>query len=153
MKPTAHLAASAVASTSLYFFTKSMPIAGASLIAGFLVDIDHLIDYFREYGFRTDIREFLRIFYETRFRKLYLVFHSWELIFTLLLLAWLSGRNEVLFGLSAGVLQHLILDQFANGVTPWGYFFTYRVIKRFSMREIVREAVVMKKRKQRQPGS
>jgi hypothetical protein len=148
LKPTAHLAASAVLSGTVYFLTKSVTVAGVSFFTGFLIDVDHVVDYFREYGFRGDVKEFFRVFYETRFKKLLLLFHAWEWVAGLSVLAWISGRNEIILGLLIGAGQHLLLDQFFNEVAPWGYFFTYRVAKRFLVNEIVRKEQVPGKRKQ-----
>ena len=141
-----HLAASAVVSTSVYLFTKSIVVTGVSFFCGFLLDIDHFLDYVREYGFRVNVKEFSCVFYETRFKKLFLIFHAWEWMAGLLIFAWFSGWNGIFLGLFIGTFHHLVLDQFGNGVTPQGYFFVYRVAKRFSMEDVVPEAEVMKRR-------
>jgi hypothetical protein len=148
MKPSTHIAASAAISTSLLYTTKSELIAGASFFCGFLIDFDHVLDYIREYGFRNNAKDFFRIFHETRFNKLFLIFHAWELVIGLFLLAALSGYNELIIGISIGMFHHLLLDQIANGVTPWGYFIIYRAVKKFSTNDIVRDDVVQRKRMQ-----
>jgi hypothetical protein len=146
LKPVAHLTASAVVSTLIYAATRSMPVTVVSFFSGFLLDIDHFIDYIREYGLRVSRKEFFRVYYETRFEKLLLLFHAWELVPGLLLLAWLSGWNEVMLGLLAGIFHHMVLDQVGNGFTARGYFFIYRAAKRFSMKAIVREAALIRRR-------
>lgn len=129
MKPSSHLIASAVVSTSIYMQTKSETVSIVSFLSGFLIDIDHCIDYVREYGFKTDVKEFFRIFHETRFKKLFLVFHAWEWLPLLLFLAWFYQWNEIILGVFIGVFHHLILDQFANGFSVWGYSIIYRAKK------------------------
>ena len=148
MKPAAHLAISAVVSASIYLSIKSVSVAGASFIGGFLLDVDHFLDYIREYGFRADSKEFFRVFYETRFNKLVLFLHAWEWAIGLFFLAWFFSWNELILGSFIGVFHHLVVDQLANGATVWGYFFIYRAAKRFSMKDIVLKAVVNRKRKQ-----
>jgi hypothetical protein len=145
MKPAAHVAASAVISGSIYLTTQSATVAGISFLSGFLIDVDHVIDYIREYGLRPDIGKFLRVFDESRFRKVVLLFHAWELIACLFLLSWLSGWNEIPLGICIGAFQHLVLDQFVNGARPWGYFFIYRATKRFTIHKVIREAVLQRK--------
>ncbi|MBN1309144.1 MAG: hypothetical protein JXA18_14565 [Chitinispirillaceae bacterium] len=146
MKPAAHFAASAVVSASIYLSTKSVPVAGASFMCGFLIDVDHFLDYIREYGFRTDSKDFFRVFHETRFTKLVLFLHAWEWTIGLFFLAWFSGWNELILGSFVGVFHHLVLDQWANGATAWGYFFSYRAVKGFSMEAIMLKAMVERKR-------
>jgi hypothetical protein len=148
MKPSVHLAASAVVSASLFAVTKSPTIAGVSFLCGFLIDIDHFIDYFREYGFRINRKDFFRVFNETRFEKLWLVFHAWEWVFALFLLAIMSGWNEVVLGLLIGVVHHMVLDQIGNGVTAGGYFIVYRAINRFVVKSVVPEDALRRQRKQ-----
>jgi len=146
MKPTAHIATSAAIATTLYILTKSVSLAGISFFCGFLIDADHLLDYVREYGFRGSREEFFRLFYETRFNKLLLVFHAWEWVVALLLLAAYNDWNNVVLGGAIGIFQHLVFDQMTNGVTPGGYFIGYRAAKHFSRECIVREEVVQRKR-------
>jgi hypothetical protein len=148
VKPTIHLAASAAVSASLYVVTKSATVAGTAFFCGFLLDIDHILDYFREYGFRFNRREFFHVFNETRFEKLWLVFHAWEWVFALFLFAVVSGRHEAVLGLLIGVFHHMVLDQVGNGATTGGYFIVYRAANRFATKTVVREDVVRKQRMQ-----
>jgi hypothetical protein len=146
LKPAAHLTVSTIVSTALYIVTKSATIAGVSFFCGFLLDLDHFLEYVREYGFRAKFRDFFRIFHETRFEKLLLVLHAWEWVVALFFLAWFSGWNDIVLGVLIGLLHHMVLDQLANGFTPWGYFLTYRAKHRFLMSSIVQQAVVNRKR-------
>ena len=145
LKPTVHLAASAVISGSIYLSTKSATVSAVSFLCGILIDVDHVLDYVREYGFRADIREFLRVFYTSRFRKVVLLFHAWELVAGLFIVSWLTGWNEVLLGLGIGTFHHLLLDQFGNGMRPLGYFLGFRILKRFTIVKIIREEVLRRK--------
>ena len=148
MKPTVHIAVSAVVSASLFVVTKSATIAGASFLGGFLLDIDHFLDYYREYGFRINRRAFFYVFRETRFEKLWLIFHAWEWVFVLLLFAVVSGWNHVVLGVLIGVFHHMALDQIGNGATAGGYSIIYRAAKRFDAKTVVPEEVVRKQRVQ-----
>ena len=138
MKPVIHLTASAVVSASLYGMTKSVTISVVSFFTGFLIDIDHVFDYLREYGLQPDLKKFFRVFYENRFEKVVLVFHGWEWIAALFVLSWSSGWNKPLLGFAIGALHHLVLDQMGNNATGPGYFFVYRAVKRFALGAAVR---------------
>jgi hypothetical protein len=74
--------------------------------------------------------------YKGDFYRLYVIFHAWEYI----PLAWLAGyiMNNYTFSIvfSAAYLAHMIPDQLMNNVKPWGYFLTYRIMKKFAMTEI-----------------
>jgi hypothetical protein len=152
VKPTVHLVASAIVSGSIYAGTRSVTIAAVSFLWGFLIDLDHVVEYVREYGWRLDVREFFRVFYETRFRKLVLLFHAWEWVAALALYSLLAGWNGIITGLLIGTLHHLILDQLGNGSTRWGYFITWRAMRRFTMTEMIRESRVRERRGQKQDG-
>ena len=140
VKPTVHIAASTVISALLFGITKSVGITMVSFFTGFLIDIDHVFDYVREYGFQVSREKFFRVFYENRFRKLLLVFHGWEWIGILFLLARYCDRSGWALGMAIGALQHLVLDQIGNTVTGPGYFFVYRIWKRFAAGAVVRDA-------------
>ena len=133
-----HVTASAVVSATLYGATKSVPLAVVSFLTGFLMDIDHVFDYLREYGMQPDPKKFFRVFYENRFEKVVLAFHGWEWIAVLVVCSWAAGWNELLLGIATGALHHLILDQLGNNATGPGYFFVYRAAKRFALRAAVR---------------
>ncbi len=138
MRPIVHIAASAIVSSLLFTITRSVTITAVSFFSGFLIDIDHVFDYLREYGFRISLKAFFAAFYGNRFKRLILIFHGWEWMLLLLLLSWRSGWNEVLVGIFFGAVFHLIIDQMGNEVTCPGYFFCYRVLKGFMVKAIVR---------------
>jgi len=146
MKPAVHITVSAAAAVPLYYITGSKTVAATSFFWGFLIDTDHVIDYLREYGLRFDLKGFFHSFYETRFRKLVLLFHAWEWVALLAVLIWCGNRSSVILGLLVGTVHHLLLDQFGNGPTNLGYSIIYRACRRFSTMEIIRKSVVDKKR-------
>ena len=106
---------------------------------GFLIDVDHAVDYVLVEGGR-DLRPgtFLRHYTEGRVRRTVLALHSWELFAVLVALAWTRGEPW-LVGYLAGGLMHLALDLVYNGrYTPHSivlfYSFTYRALHRFDAR-------------------
>ena len=133
LKPVVHVTASAVVSAIVFGITRSVNCSVVSFFTGFLIDIDHVFDYLREYGFQPDRKKFFRVFYENRFDKVLLVFHGWEWIAVLFSLSYVTRWNEPLLGVGIGVLHHLILDQMGNNATGPGYFFFYRAAKGFAL--------------------
>ena len=82
---------------------------------GFLIDVDHAVDYVLVERQR-DLRPgtFLRHYIEGRVRRTVLALHSWELFALLVALAWRTG-DPWLVGYVAGGLMHLTLDLIFNG--------------------------------------
>jgi hypothetical protein len=104
---------------------------------GFLIDVDHVIDYVTIERQR-DLRPgaFLRYYVEGRYRKTFLLLHSYELFAVLGLVAWHVG-HPALWGYLLGALMHLALDITFNGepTAPKSmavfYSFAYRLAHRF----------------------
>ncbi len=138
MKPSVHLTISVAVSLSIYAASKSVKLAAASFIGGFLLDLDHFFDYFREYGLKIKINEFFDVFYETRFKKLILPFHAWEWLPVLLVFSLFSAWNSWTMGFCIGMTHHMVLDQSGNNIRALGYFFVYRAIKGFAKNSIIR---------------
>jgi hypothetical protein len=117
MKPGHHAAVSIVISGILYSIFKSWGLAVASLISGIFVDLDHIIDYWIEYGLRVNLKQFFNYFDEKNFKnrkKLFFVFHGWEWLIVLVAAAWLTGWNLWVTGLLIGYGQHMIIDELYN---------------------------------------
>jgi hypothetical protein len=120
-----HMAVSGVISAGVYAASRSVIVAGTSFLAGFLIDLDHIIDYWLTHPWRFNVRHFFVTCEEYRLKSIYLFLHSWELIIMLCLLSYVS-RSAVALGLMLGFVHHLVLDQIFNYVYPAGYFFIYR---------------------------
>jgi hypothetical protein len=126
----------AAACAAVGYATGSLPLAAAVGAGGFLIDLDHAVDYV-VFERQRDLRPgaFLRYYVEGRIRRAVLVLHSYELFAALALLAWLTEAT-LLSGYLVGALMHLGLDIIFNGrVTPYSiaafYSFTYRAWHRF----------------------
>ncbi len=138
MKASRHAALSVPVSAAVFALSRSIPAAIAVMLGGVLIDLDHVIDYVREYGFRIDVAHFFETFYHTRYRRIVLLFHAWELMIALALIAWATGWNPWLWGLTIGASTHLALDQTFNYTRPGTYFFVWRLAKRFQRDKIIR---------------
>lgn len=130
--------ASAPVAAGVWYFTHNIWYVGLSLFLGFLVDVDHVIDYIREEG-KFNFRDLFVKSYRGDFRKLYVIFHGWEYI----LLAWAGAviAGAPAFGVvfTVSYLVHMIPDQLMNNVKPLGYSIIYRWSKGWVMSEFFNE--------------
>ncbi len=115
MSPGGHLVTTAAACAVVYAGTGSPALVAGLAAGGFLIDVDHVIDYVLFEGQR-DLRpgSFLRYYVNGRVRRVVLVLHSYVLLALLAAVAWLT-RIEWLWGWVFGMLLHLPLDVIFNG--------------------------------------
>ena len=126
MKTTAHIYASIAAGGAAYGLTGSPAISVSCLLSGVLLDVDHLLDFYLLTDERFTFNGFLSWCHELRWKKIYLVLHSYELYFLLVLAACLF-TSEVLTGVLLGMGLHLLMDQLGNtALNKWFYFMTFR---------------------------
>lgn len=131
MNATAHVLASATIGGILFLYTRSAAVWVACFLSGFLMDLDHIFDYWANYGFRFRIKHFFYVFREEPLRKVFVLLHAWELVFLLLAIALWSGWHPVPTGLLAGVGNHMFFDQFFNKHSWPAYFLVYRAAVKF----------------------
>jgi hypothetical protein len=136
MSPGGHLVTTLTTCAAAAVATDSWPLVAGLAAGGFLIDVDHAIDYVLVERQR-DLRPgaFLRYYMEGRTRRTVLALHSYELFAVLIALAWTTG-NPWLLGYVGGAMMHLALDLAFNGeFTPHSivlfYSFVYRAAHRF----------------------
>ena len=126
MKTTAHIYASAAAGGAAYALTGSPAMAVSCLLSGVLLDVDHLLDYWLLSDEPFTVKGFFSWCHEQRWKKIYLVLHSYEL-YLLLLLAASLFPGRVFAGVLLGTGLHLLMDQLGNkALNKWFYFMTFR---------------------------
>jgi hypothetical protein len=148
MSPGGHLVTTAAACAASAAFTGSVPLTLGIAVGGFLIDVDHAVDYVlfeRQRDLRP--RTFLRYYIEGRVQRAVLVLHSYELFTLLGVLAWLVDALP-LWGYLMGGLTHLALDITFNGeYTPRSisafYSFSYRLAHGFRMHALLGRAGVV----------
>lgn len=115
MSPGGHLVTTALTCAGVYALTGSAALCAGVVAGGFLIDVDHVLDYVVVEGQR-DLRPsaFLRYYSEQRMRRVALVLHSYELLALLAALAWVTNWVP-LWGYVLGVSLHLPLDIVFNG--------------------------------------
>lgn len=130
MSPGGHLVTTTIACSAVYAVTGSVGLVAGLAAGGFLIDVDHIFDYV-VFERRRDLRPsaFLKYYLEGRVRRVVLPLHSYELLASLIVLAWLSNR-EWLWGYVLGMALHLPLDIVFNGrLVPGGlvHFYSFAV--------------------------
>jgi hypothetical protein len=130
MKIEKHIIASAGVSGIIFAATGSAKIAGAALITGIFIDVDHLYDYWKDHSFDLNLSKFFKACFECDFKKTRLLLHSVEFLLIIAIASFLM-RSWLLAGFTLGMCQHLMFDQITNLVYPASYSFIYRWLNGF----------------------
>lgn len=143
MKPAYHFIATLTVSSIIYSYYRSLSCGVISFISGFLIDIDHVIDYYLHQGINLKVRRFLRFYHERQFTYLSVVFHSFELLLLLwgVIAALKLGPFWISFAI--GMSQHMLFDLVINAKelkTHYFYFFSIRALKGFRAKEFLTKA-------------
>ena len=136
VSPGGHLVTTVAACTAAAAVTGSWPLTAGIAVGGFLIDVDHAVDYVlfeRQRDLRPGV--FLRYYISGRVQRVVLALHSYELFALLGIIAWWQ-ESMLLTGYLAGGLMHLALDIMFNGeLTPHSiaafYSFSYRLAHGF----------------------
>ena len=146
--PGGHLATSLILSTTTYYVTGSAEASAGAFAGGFLIDVDHYLDYllFEKQWRRPSPVSFLQYYFTNCPRKLVLPLHSLELMSALLALI-LVHPWPLIVGYWVGALMHLTLDVLVNGEYglkhPMGFYvFSYRALNRFAAEKLLNDVVV-----------
>src|SRR2546428_4940368 len=126
MSPGGHLFTTAIAGGAILTGTGSIPLTAGLVVGGFLIDVDHVVDYLLvERRRELTPAAFLRYYTEGHARRMVLALHSYEVFLALAALAWWLGSLWVA-GYLAGGAMHLALDIGFNGrLTPRNIFAFY----------------------------
>lgn len=136
MSPGGHLLTTLGACGASVALGGSPALTAGIAVGGFLIDVDHALDYVLVERQR-DLRPgaFLRYYLGGRVRRTVLILHSYEVFILLGVVAWWLD-SSALWGYLAGALMHLGLDLAFNGeLMPRSivafYSFGYRLAHRF----------------------
>ncbi len=138
MRTVGHIITSAGIGIASYARYRSRPAAVASFLAGWLIDLDHIVDYVRAHGWRLNWTRFNEASHEKYSGKLYLPLHSFELVALFFLLFRGPKRQPFRVGITVSILTHLLLDQRCNpGRKRTTYFLFDRIRKKFDAERIL----------------
>jgi len=112
----------------------------ASFLAGWLIDVDHVVDYVCAHGWRPQWSKVKEAAHEKYSGKLVLPLHSFELLALFFLFFRGPRRQPYRVGITLSILTHLLLDQRCNPCRkPLTYFLTHRIRNRFDARQILKD--------------
>lgn len=98
----------------------------------FLMDLDHLFDFFYFAGNFNFWEYFGNIDFFASSGKVFVLIHSWELVIFLAVLGKLK-RAPVFWAISAAIGGHLLIDQLSYTPNPLAYFLIFRAAASFSL--------------------
>jgi len=145
MKLIHHIAISIGVSALVWAIFRSSTAALACFLTGVFLDIDHLVDYVINYGWRIRVKHVFHAFEYEAFENIIIFLHSWEFIFIYLALLWLVDWKPVAIGAVIGIIVHLLLDHFFNNHSKLAYFLSYRLFHRFSGKHFYGDAEYRKR--------
>ena len=138
MRTVGHIITSAGVSAASYWRYRSKKAALATFLVGWLIDLDHLVDYVRAHGWKPNWERFSEACHEKYSGKLYLPLHSFELLAAFFFLFRGPEKQPYRVGITVSILTHLLLDQRCNPArSPYTYFLTHRIRKKFNAKEIL----------------
>lgn len=155
---TIHLALSILAGSIIFIiFRKFWPAFLSAIIAGVVIDFDHLIDYFLAFGGDFHLNYFLSGYQFLKTDKIYIWFHAWEYVIIFIIAAIIIKNSIVkitLFSLALGLFFHLSADCLLNeGMRPQAYSIIYRIKNNFDAERLVTAEHWQKHNKQKETVS
>lgn len=138
-----HIKFSLAISILLLLWWKSLFYSTISFLAGILIDLDHLLDYYVHKGLDKPLNlNWIKDFYITctdiKFDKLYLVLHSFELLTLFWLVIYKFSLGKFWIAIAIGFTQHMLLDKIGNPVHPLMYFLLFRIYNKFNKLALLR---------------
>lgn len=111
------------------------------ILGGFLIDLDHVLEYFIVYGPTFNLQYFLQSRQFLVSDKIRLYFHAWEYFPILLILAFIFRKKNnlklIFFTFAMAGAIHLVSDVFINGYYFKYYSLIYRYQKNYSAAQLL----------------
>jgi hypothetical protein len=122
-----HIIVSGVTSALFFSMTHSWVGGMSCFLSGILIDVDHQLDfYLHRKRICLSLKELMHFCLKERTGKMYLIFHSYELMVFWWLVAVFLHFDPVWLGMALGMSVHMLFDQLTNPVYPWAYFWFCR---------------------------
>jgi len=131
---TGHFFVALLVSLFIWRKTKSKFLVVLCFLASFGIDIDHLFDFWKAYGFSLDIKKFFEIDFFKLNGGIFVPLHGWEWAILLFALAkFLKKFRWFLLTLSLVLFFHILWDSVSYQIQPLDYFFFWRAAHDFKM--------------------
>jgi hypothetical protein len=110
------------------------------ILAGTLIDLDHVIDYLFTFGWNFNFGHFIQGFQYLESAKMRVMFHGWEYVIILLVAYWLVKARTIriiFLAVALGLFFHLGEDVLINKIPVKSYSIIYRALNGFEMEKMV----------------
>ncbi len=131
MGPVGHTLISGAVGVGVGAATGSPEAGGLALGVGVLMDADHLYDFYQWWV-------------KGRSNRVYVFLHAWEYSAAGLLTLASVYYHPLLLAVVLAHLAHVTADHLHNRLSPFAYFITYRLLKRFGRGSIAPRQDVMR---------
>ncbi|MEE9201294.1 MAG: hypothetical protein V3V45_07610 [Candidatus Brocadiales bacterium] len=133
-----HVKISGVLGLGVYACTSEFVPSVACFLGGWLIDIDHLLDWVMNFGPTPNYTRVKDNFARNRVRYVYVIFHGWEYPIGILTFHAFYGLPQWVVYATVGYICHLTLDQMFNCHKGFlTYFLTYRILHKFKASSIL----------------
>ena len=128
-----HLLITLLIGLMLYRKFKTFIVFPAVFLTGFLLDVDHLVDYFLFYGLHFNLGRFLLERHFIDAGTVIVPLHGWEYIPLLVILGVKTHHKAFFYALAFGLLGHITWDLTHNQAHFLSYSILYRTLNHFSL--------------------
>ena len=105
-----------------------------SLVVSFAIDLDHLFDYWMAVGVDFNPKKFFKINYFKVNKKVFVLFHSWELVIFVFLLSFVKS-GWFFKTLALAMFFHILWDSISYKIFPWDYSIIWRGLHGFKIKK------------------
>lgn len=124
-----------------FFIWKQLIVSlSAGITGAFLIDCDHLFDYFLVFGTKFNLRYFLKHYQFLLCEKLYIPLHGFEFVILLFFGTFIVQNivfKSILLAFAIGLLIHLISDVWMNDIPFKSYWLIVRIINNYEAKALV----------------
>lgn len=114
----------------IWIKTKQIKFVIAALVTAYLMDLDHLFDYWGYFGFTFNLVDFFKMEYFSGPGTAFVPFHAWEWLLVLGYFSYRRGWKTLVTPMTLGMASHLVWDAIAVKSALF-YFISYRVLNGF----------------------
>jgi len=105
-----------------------------SLFVSFAIDTDHFFDYWTACGFNLNLKRFFSANYFEINKKVFVPFHSWELIVFVFSLSF-TGPEWFFKTIALAMFFHILWDSISYKIFPWDYSIIWRGLHGFNVKK------------------
>ncbi|MDP3142897.1 MAG: hypothetical protein Q8N14_02980 [Candidatus Omnitrophota bacterium] len=131
-----HIFVTVLISLLIFFYTRNLSYLIIFIAGGIFIDLDHFIDYFFYFKRSFSLKNFFNSSY-LKSGKVYLLLHSWELVFFALIFSVIFNVKALLV-LALALIVHLFIDSL-HRLNPFSYLLIYRIKKNFDLKVLFPE--------------